>query len=102
MTWEVLPTRFVVAGVLETVGGLLIAFGLLTSWVAFLACGEMAVAYFVAHVPRAGWMPILNGGEITVALCFGFLYIATRGGGPFSLDALWGSGSGAKPTGQSR
>ena len=35
-------------------------------------------------------MPIENGSEITVALCFGFLYIATRGGG-FSLDALMGS-----------
>ena len=76
------------AGVLETVGGILIAVGLLTSWVAFLACGEMAVAYFIAHVPRGSWMPIMNGSEITVALCFGFLYIATRGGGPYSLDAL--------------
>jgi putative oxidoreductase len=76
-----------VAGVLETVGGILIALGLLTSWVAFIACGEMAVAYFYAHVPRGSWMPILNGSEITIALCFGFLYIATRGGGPYSLDA---------------
>jgi putative oxidoreductase len=76
------------AGILETVGGIMIAAGLLTSWVAFLAAGEMAAAYFIAHVPRGGWMPIMNGGEITVALCFGFLYIATRGGGPWSLDAL--------------
>lgn len=76
-----------VAGVLETVGGILIALGLLTSWVAFIACGEMAVAYYIAHIPRGGWMPIMNGGEITVALCFAFLYLATRGGGPYSLDA---------------
>lgn len=79
-----------VAGVLETVGGVLIAVGLFTSWMAFLACGEMAFAYFIAHIPRGGWMPIMNGGEITVALCFGFLYIATRGGGRYSLDALLG------------
>jgi putative oxidoreductase len=79
------------AGVLETVGGILIAVGLFTSWVAFLACGEMAFAYFIAHVPRGGWIPVMNGGEITVALCFAFLYIATRGGGPFSLDAVLGS-----------
>src|SRR5215204_5747032 len=72
------------AGVLETVGGIFLALGLFTSWVAFLACGEMAVAYYIAHIPRGGWMPIMNGGEITVALCLGFLYIATRGGGPFS------------------
>ena len=81
-----------VAGVLETVGGILIAVGLFTSWMAFLACGEMAVAYYMAHIPRGGWMPIMNGGEITVALCFGFLYIATRGGGRYSLDALLARG----------
>ena len=102
MTWEVLPARFVVAGVLETVGGILIAVGLFTSWVAFLACGEMAVAYYIAHLPRGGWMPIMNGSEITVALCFGFLYIATRGGGPISLDALFRSSGGAKSVVQPR
>src|SRR5678815_2084386 len=91
-----------VAGVLETVGGILIAVGLLTSWVAFLACGEMAAAYFIAHVPRGGLIPIINGGEITVALCFGFLYIATRGGGPISLDALFGTSARAKPTSRLR
>ena len=82
---------FGVAGAIEIVCGTLIAFGLLTSWAAFIACGEMAVAYFYAHVPRGSLMPIMNMGEITVALCFGFLYIATRGGGRFSLDALLGS-----------
>jgi putative oxidoreductase len=79
--------RFQIAGTLEIVCGILIAIGLFTSWAAFLACGEMAVAYFIAHVPRGGWMPIMNGGEITVALCFGFLYFAMRGGGPYSVDA---------------
>ena len=83
---------FGLAGAIEIVCGTLIAFGLLTSWAAFIASGEMAVAYFYAHVPRGSLMPIMNGGEITVALCFGFLYIATRGGGRFSLDALMGSG----------
>lgn len=81
---------FGVAGAIEIVCGTLIAFGLLTSWAAFIACGEMAFAYFYAHVPRGSLMPIVNQGEITVALCFGFLYIATRGGGPYSLDALLG------------
>jgi putative oxidoreductase len=79
--------RFQIAGTLEIVCGILIAIGLFTSWAAFLASGEMAVAYFIAHVPRGGWMPIINGSEITVALCFGFLYIAMRGGGPYSIDA---------------
>jgi len=76
------------AGVIETVCGTLILIGLLTSWAAFIASGEMAVAYFYAHVPRGSIWPIENGGEITVALCFGFLYIATRGSGPISIDGL--------------
>lgn len=85
-------TMFKVAGTIEIICGTLIAIGLFTSWAAFVASGEMAVAYFIAHVTRGSWMPILNGGEITVALCFGFLYIATRGGGSFSVDSWLGSG----------
>jgi putative oxidoreductase len=81
--------RFKVAGTLEIVLGILIAIGLFTSVAAFIASGEMAVAYFIAHVPRGGWMPIMNGGEITVALCFGFLYFAMKGAGPYSLDQLF-------------
>ena len=75
-----------VAGVLETVLGALIAVGLLTTWAALFASGEMAAAYFIAHAPR-GRLPIQNGGELAVVLCFAFLYIATHGGGRFSLDA---------------
>jgi len=83
-----LNTMLTTAGVIETTCGILIAIGLLTSWAAFIASGEMAVAYFMAHVSRGGWIPIQNMGEITVALCFGFLYLAVRGAGPYSVDAL--------------
>jgi putative oxidoreductase len=76
------------AGVIETIGGTLMLLGFLTPWFAFIASGEMAVAYFYAHVPRGSIWPIVNGSEITVALCFGFLYMATRSSGPYSLDAL--------------
>jgi putative oxidoreductase len=82
-----LSTRFGVAGLIETVCGTLIAIGLFGPWAAFIASGEMAVAYFTAHVPRGSWIPLMNGGEITVAFCFAFLYIAARGSGPFSVDA---------------
>jgi putative oxidoreductase len=75
------------AAVLETVLGILIALGLFTAEAAFIASGEMAVAYFTAHFPRAP-LPIVNGGELAVALCFAFLYIATRGGGRMSVDAV--------------
>lgn len=82
-----LMSRLGAAGVIESVGGVLIAIGLFTSPVAFLASGEMAFAYFLSHFPRATW-PIQNGGELAVLYCFAFLYIATRGGGRLSVDSL--------------
>lgn len=75
------------AGIVELVGGLMIAFGLLASLAAFIASGQMAVAYFMAHAPQ-GALPVLNGGENAVLFCFVFLYIAARGSGVWSLDAL--------------
>ena len=75
------------AGVLECFGGLLIVLGLLTRPVAFLLCGQMAVAYFRSHAPRGFW-PILNGGELAVLYCFVFLYLCIAGPGLFSLDRL--------------
>ena len=83
-----LPPMLLAAGIIETTLGILIGIGLLTSVAAFIASGEMACAYFIAHVPRGSIFPIQNGGEITVALCFVFLYISSCGGGRFSVDAL--------------
>ena len=74
-------------GIVELVGGLLVAIGLLTRPAAFLCSGMMAVAYFMAHASN-GPLPIINKGELAVAYCFIFLYIFFRGGGPLSLDAL--------------
>ena len=76
------------AGVIETFGGAFIGLGLFTEIAAFIASGEMAVAYFQSHQPRAPW-PVQNGGEPAVLFCFAFLYILTRGAGRFSIDALW-------------
>lgn len=76
-----------VAAILELVCGLLVALGLLASWAAFVASGEMAVAYFMAHAPKAFW-PLVNQGELAVLYCFAFLYIATRGAGSYSVDAV--------------
>lgn len=76
-----------VAGVLESVGGLAILLGLFTRPVAFVLCGEMAVAYFRSHAPRGVW-PIANGGELAVLYCFIYLYLFTAGPGPLSVDRL--------------
>jgi len=73
------------AGLIEFIGGLMIALGLFGDVAAFIASGEMAVAYFKAHAP-SGWNPIANHGEAAVLYCFLFLYIAARGTGPYSLD----------------
>jgi putative oxidoreductase len=78
-----------VAGTIEMIGGALILLGLFTRVAAFICSGEMASAFFIAHFPRAV-LPIQNGGELPVLLCFIFLYLAAAGGGPWSLDALRG------------
>ena len=83
----------IAAGVIEFAGGLLIAVGLFAGYVAFIAAGEMAVAYFKQHAPGGLW-PIVNHGELAVLYCFVFLYIASVGSGILSIDALIGK---AKP-----
>ena len=81
-----LATQRGLAGIIEFVGGIMMAIGLFTSPVAFIASGEMAWAFFQNHFPR-GWWPIQNGGELAVLYCFIFLYIFCAGPGPWSLDA---------------
>lgn len=78
------------AGIIETVCGLLIMVGLGTKPAAFLASGEMAVAYFYIHVRLMGMTPIVNMGQSSAMFCFAFLYIATRGAGIWSLDSVFG------------
>ena len=78
------------AGAIEFCGGALIAVGLFTSPVAFLASGQMAFAYFMGHVARNGDLlaPLINRGESAVLFCFIFLYFAAAGGGALSLDRV--------------
>jgi putative oxidoreductase len=75
------------AGILETFGGALILLGLFTRPTAFILCGQMAVAFFMVHLPMS-FFPILNGGEITVLYCFIFLWLSAAGPGPLSVDAM--------------
>jgi putative oxidoreductase len=91
-----------VAGIIELVGGFLIAFGLLTRLAAFISCGEMAVAYFTVHAagkaighpptPIEQFFPILNKGELAVVLCWFFFFAIFYGPGRWSIDALIGKG----------
>lgn len=81
------PSAIFFAGVIELVAGVLIAVGLKASWAGFIASGEMAVAYWWKLAP-VSLFPIVNRGENAVLYCFVFLYVASRGSGPYSLDAL--------------
>ena len=76
--------KLLLAGIIEFVGGALVALGLGAAYAALVASGEMAVAYFQAHAPGGFW-PIQNRGELAVLYCFVFLYIASRGDGTLSL-----------------
>lgn len=80
-------------GVIELVGGLLVAVGLFTRPAAFLVSGTMAVAYLQFHWKGAmdsQVFPIVNGGELAVIYCFVFLAICAHGPGTVSLDRLRG------------
>jgi putative oxidoreductase len=75
------------AGTLELVLGGLLMIGLFTRIVAFILSGEMAFAYFMGHFPK-GFFPVLNNGAAAILFCFACLYLATAGGGPYSVDAM--------------
>ena len=80
-----IASQFGLAGIIELVGGLMIAVGAYASVLGFIASGEMTVAYFQNHAPRGFW-PVQNGGELAVLYCFVFLYVAARGNGAWSLQ----------------
>ena len=74
------------AGFFELVTGALLVVGLFTRPAAFIASGEMAVAYWLAHAPQS-FFPVNNGGDAAILYCFVFLYLVFAGPGPWSLDA---------------
>jgi putative oxidoreductase len=83
------------AGPIELIGGVLVMIGLFTRPAAFLCSGFTAAAYWMAHgsfsaLPGSALLPITNGGELAVLYCFAFLYIAARGAGIWSVDAVRG------------
>ncbi len=84
-------TLFWFAGLIELVGGVLIALGLFTRSAAFICAGEMAFAYFIGHAPH-GFYPANNMGDAAILYCFVFLYFSAAGPGPWSVDAWRGRG----------
>ena len=80
-----LPTLIMVAAIIELVAGVLMTIGLFTRLAAFIASGEMAVAYFMGHFPKSPW-PGVNMGDAAILFCFVFLYLAAAGPGAWSVD----------------
>ena len=74
-----------VAGIIELVAGALIMIGLFTRPAAFIASGEMAVAYWMFHGSQSPY-PVVNGGDAAILFCFVFLYFAAAGPGALSVD----------------
>ena len=80
-----LMSLFGIAGVIELITGLLLILGLFTRPAAFIASGQMAVAYWMFHFPSSPY-PAVNGGDAAILYCFIFLYIFTAGPGAWSID----------------
>jgi putative oxidoreductase len=83
-----LPPLLIAAGVVEMIAGVLVTIGLLTRIAAFLASGEMAIAYWTQHFPSGGFWPLANKGESAIFFCLVFLYLAAAGPGAWALDDL--------------
>ncbi len=82
-----LASWFGAAGVIEVTTGVLLVIGLFTHQAAFVASGEMAVAYIWRHWARSGemwWWD--NRGELALLYCFVWLLFAAWGAGSFSVD----------------
>lgn len=73
------------AGIIELVTGVLITVGLFTRWAAFVASGEMAVAYWMVHA-KMSLFPSLNQGDAAILFCFVFLFVAAAGPGPIAIS----------------
>lgn len=82
-----LPPLLAVAGIIEVVGSVLVILGLFTRPAAFIMSGEMAIAYFMAHLPHSPF-PLVNKGGPAIMFCFFFFYLFVAGGGEYSLDRL--------------
>jgi len=80
-----LPPMLMAAGIIEVTGGILVALGLFSRVAAFITSGEMAFAYFIAHLPRSIY-PTQNGGDAAILFCFIFLYLAAAGPGAFAVN----------------
>lgn len=79
---------FGLAGVIELVGGLLVALGLFTRISALFAIADMVGAQVIAHLPH-GLIPIVNQGELSLLYLVCFLVIFVSGYKTFGLSSYF-------------
>lgn len=94
------PVEFLMAGVLEFVGGLAIVLGLFTQPIALVLAGEMAVAYFWKHMLGRETISVWwwgNRGELAMLFCFVWLFFSAHGAGSLSVDAWLARRRGSAP-----
>ncbi|MBM3230397.1 DoxX family protein [Candidatus Pacearchaeota archaeon] len=82
------PTSLMgIGGLIEFVGGLLIAVGFFTHIVSFVCSGQMFVAYFMFHAEYNLFSsPLANKGELALLYAVVFLLLTFKGPGAWSLD----------------
>ena len=76
---------FGIAGVIEIVCGLLIAFGIFTRLAAFFGAIDMVGAWVFVHIPR-GYVPLTNGGEAALLFLTCFLIMLMHGAKKWSME----------------
>ena len=80
-----LMSKFGAAGVIELVGGLMIAFGFFTSIAALLGALDMIGAFVLVHA-KSGINPVTNGGELVLIYLVAFLVMLAYGPGKWSIN----------------
>ena len=75
------------AGLIELIGGILIALGFFTRLAALIGGLELIIAYFKVHAPQA-LAPIVNKGELGLLYIAVFIVIVGYGAGKWSLERL--------------
>jgi len=79
------PSYFAyVSGVVETLGGLLLALGLFTRVIGLLLAGEMAIAFLRVDLP--GSLLAVDNYQLSMVLAAAAFALAVTKAGPISLD----------------
>ena len=82
-----------IGGIIELIGGILVALGKWTTCAAFVLSGTLAVAYVQFHWKLQlgkALLPTQNQGELALLYSLWFLYVACQGAGRWSLDGARG------------